>query len=53
MKKIIFVTRMVLTLSLIYGIYLETGKWTALFSFLVAITCELTSYNIKRLCDKL
>ena len=40
--------RIILTLLLIYGVYTETGIWTALSIFLIALSSELRSRFFKR-----
>lgn len=35
------IIRIILTLLLIYGVYIETGIWTALTIFLIAVSGEL------------
>lgn len=39
-KKLQVVIRLLLSLLLIYGVFTETGKWTALTLFLVFIALE-------------
>lgn len=42
------ICRVILALALIYGVYTETGKWTASFAFLTFIAIEgLNSIVIK------
>lgn len=38
--KYVFVSRMMWTLALIWGIYTETGGWTALGFFLITVQIE-------------
>ena len=44
------VGRLLLSLALIYGVYTETGIWTALFALLVTISLEFTAllFRLKR-----
>ena len=44
MKKIPIIIRIILTLLLVYGIYTETGIWTALSLFLVFVGMEVQAY---------
>ena len=43
------IARMFLELFMIYGIYNEIGPWTALFSLLLFIYCELSSYALVKI----
>ena len=43
------IARMILGLFMIYGIYNETGPWTALFAIALFIYCELSSYLLTRI----
>jgi len=47
MKKLATIARILLTMALIYGVYTETGIWTALSLFLISIAIELQSFIIK------
>lgn len=40
-KKLSFIIRITLTIALIYGVYTETGIWTALSLFLIFANTEL------------
>lgn len=42
-----FVVRIILSLLLIYGVYLETGVFTALFAFLTCVAIEANNLLIK------
>jgi len=42
------IIRLTLTLGVLYGVYTETGIWTALALFLVSITLELQSITLRR-----
>lgn len=37
------IIRMIFTVALLYGVYTETGKWTAVFAALMALYTELAS----------
>jgi hypothetical protein len=47
--KIIFIIRMILTLVMIYFIYKEAGTITAIAFLLIAISLEITVYELKKL----
>lgn len=49
MRKIPIISRIILTLLLIYGVYTETGMWTALSLFLVFVGIEIQGYLIGKL----
>jgi len=40
-KNMSFITRMVLTVGLLYGVYNEAGIWTTLSLFLISVYIEL------------
>lgn len=42
------IIRWLLTLCLVYGVFTETGIWTALSFLLVFVFCEATGYMIAR-----
>ena len=48
MKKIPVIIRIILTPLLIYGVYGETGIWTALSLFLIFIAIEAQGYLMRR-----
>ena len=39
-----YIPRIIITMLLLYGVYTETGKWTALSLFLVFIAIEILMY---------
>jgi hypothetical protein len=49
MKYKVETVRIILTLCLIYGVYTETGVWTALSLFLVMTGLELNGLAVKNL----
>ena len=50
MKYVLFYSvRRILTLLLIYAVYLESGKWTALFAFLTSVALELNTLSIRNI----
>lgn len=49
MKKIPIIIRIILTLLLIYGVYLETGIWTTLSLFLIFVGMEAQGYLTEKL----
>lgn len=49
MKKAIVVVRWLLTVVLVYGIYCETGCWTALFALLMTIAVEMQFVHLSLL----
>lgn len=42
----IFAVRIVLSIVLVYGVYTETGLWTAVFAALITIGIELAAMQI-------
>lgn len=50
-KKDAKYVRYFLTLLLVYGVYTETGKWTALSFLLVFVAIEVTSYLVRKLIE--
>lgn len=52
-KKIISVIRWILTVILIYGIYTETGPWTAGAFILLTVTVEMISNALKNIIEAL
>ncbi len=40
--------RWILTIALIYGVYVETGAWTTLFALLVFLRAELIDLVLRR-----
>ncbi len=50
---ITFIIRIVLSFLLIYGVFTETGVFTALFCFLTMLSIEVTNYNQKSLISSM
>jgi hypothetical protein len=44
MNKTTFIVRIILTILLLYGVYTETGFWTALSLFLIFTGFEIESF---------
>jgi hypothetical protein len=42
------IIRWILSAALVYGIYTETGKWTAIFAFLVLAESELSAWYARK-----
>ena len=53
MKNIQKFIRYALTLLLIYGVYIEAGKWTASTLFLIFVGMETQGYLIGKLIRKI
>lgn len=47
-KKWLFAIRAILSTLLIWGVYSETGKWTAIFAGLVIIALEGQAWLIEK-----
>ncbi len=45
MVKVKIIIKSILTLALIFGVYTETGIWTALSMFLISYYMEVKNYK--------
>ena len=52
MTKIAILIKFILTLALIYGVYIETGIFTAIAIALLAISCEMISSILKKIISR-
>ena len=43
------IIRWILTLALLYGVYTETGIFTTLMAFLIAVGIEVNDWSIRQL----
>lgn len=44
---VVFIIKFLLILALTFGVYTETGAWTAIAIFLLLLVVELSYYSIK------
>lgn len=51
-KKWRFIVRVILSALLIWGVYSETGKWTAIFATLTFIALETQGWLIEKLKEQ-
>ncbi len=52
-EKRTFYIRIVVTIILIYGVYTETGIWTAIFAANVCIAAEMSGVILKSIQERI